>query len=247
MGHEIKPLKRTYGSGGACDVLVLVAHPDDAELLCGGTLAKLSEAGRRVTVVDATEAELSTNGSVESRRRETLVASDCLQLHSRYQLGYGDGELSTTATLLESLTLAIRELRPKLVIGPPLLCRHPDHQALGQMMAQAVFFSGLKKKWPQLGAVQRPKLWRFVEVSDEPYDVAIDISEFWERRVQAVMAYGSQFSSKDGERTFINDGFLERLECRYRHIGEQVGVRYAEPFITGVPTLVDLPTDTCSL
>jgi bacillithiol biosynthesis deacetylase BshB1 len=243
MNPATTELELRFGSTGPCDVLVFGAHPDDAELLCGGTIAKLSQNGKNVSVVDLTEAELSTNGSVEQRRQETHRASEILKLHSRYQIGLQDGEVENTPQLAERLAIAIRKLSPQLVIGPPTVCRHPDHEALGRSLSHAIFFSGLKKKMPEVKSVTRPQCWRYVEVSDTPCDVVIDITEQWQQRVDAVMAYRSQFDANTGETTFINDGFLERLERRYRAIGERVGVSFAEPFTTDAPPMLHLPTD----
>jgi LmbE family N-acetylglucosaminyl deacetylase len=109
-----------------------------------------------------------------------------------------------------------------------------------------LFFCGLKKYRPNIPHVQRPQHLCYVEVSETKPDLLIDISAQWPKRIEAIMAYASQFvvdPSKD--RTFINDGFLERLERRYRSYGETIGVAYAEPFLSSAPVHIDLPTDLC--
>ena len=229
-----------------CDVLIFAAHPDDAELLCGGTIAKLSEHGKHVTLVDCTHAELSTNGDVETRRQETTKASAILGIEQRVNLNRGDGQLNEDHELQDLLVEQLRTHAPAMVIGPPAICRHPDHQALHDHLKSALFFCGLKKFMPEIPHVTRPQHLCYVEVSDLKPDLLIDISAQWNKRVEAIMAYASQFVVDDKKDiTFINDGFLERLERRYRSYGESIGVAYAEPFTSARPVHLSLPTDLC--
>ena len=227
------------------DVIVFGAHPDDAELLCGGTIAKLVQAGQRVAVVDCTEGELSTNGHVELRKLETEQASTILGLSLRLNLGFPDGALGHSEGLVNHLVKILRELRPRLMIGPPQACRHPDHQALHGALKEAHFFCGLPKYEPQLSAMVRPKFIQVVEVANAKPDFMVDISQQWDIRIQAVAAYKSQFEQGQGEKTFINQGFIERLERRYRQCGEDIGARYAEPFLCETIPRIELPTDLC--
>jgi bacillithiol biosynthesis deacetylase BshB1 len=229
-----------------CDVLIFGAHPDDAELLCGGTIAKLSQHGKKVFVVDCTQAELSTNGDVKTRRKETKKASAILGIEKRINLNRADGQLNQDRALQDLLVQQLRQHSPAMVIGPPPLCRHPDHQALHDHLKSALFFCGLKKYSPELPHITRPQHLCYIEVSEVKPDLLIDISDQWPKRVEAIMAYASQFvvdPSKD--KTFINDGFLERLERRYRSYGESIGAAYAEPFTSSAPVHVSLPTDLC--
>ena len=133
---------------------------------------------------------------------------------------------------------------PKVIIGPPPICRHPDHQALHDALKQAHFFCGVKKYLPSVVAIDRPLHLKMLEVSEEKADLLIDISEHWETRMEAVMAYESQFGvSENSTPTFINSGFVESLERRYRECGERIGVRYAEPFLCTQPPEINLPID----
>lgn len=234
-----------FGQRGLVDVIVFGAHPDDAELLCGGTIAKLIQAGQRVAVVDGSEGELSTNGHVELRRSETEQASKILELTQRLNLGFPDGVLGHSEGLVRSLVRILRELQPKLIIGPPQACRHPDHQALYAALKEAHFFCGLLKYEPQLPAITRPKFIQYVEVANTKADFVVDISQQWNLRIQAILAYKSQFEQEKREKTFINEGFLERLERRYRQCGEDIGTSYAEPFLCETAPKIALPTDLC--
>lgn len=229
-----------------CDLLVIGAHPDDAELLCGGTLAKSARAGQRVVVVDVTEGELSTNGSVESRRIETQNASKILKISKRVQLGRPDGGLDSDSSLVDELVKTMRKFSPKVLIGPPPECRHPDHQALHDALQKAHFFCGLKKYQPESPVIERPIHLKVIEVSHEEPDLLIDISDEWELRCEALKAYESQFGHREKQTpTFINSGLLKRLERRYRDFGERIGVKYAEPFLCTQPPVLKLPTDLC--
>ena len=234
-----------YGQRGQVDVIVFGAHPDDAELLSGGTIAKLSLAGQKVAVVDCSNAELSTNGHVELRRIETERASGILKLCQRLNLGFPDGSLGHSERLVPTLVRILRELKPKLVIGPPSVCRHPDHQALYHALKEAHFFCGLPKFDPAWPAIVRPKFIQYIEVSNQKPDFLVDITHYWEARCQAISAYASQFEASQGQKTFINDGFLGRLERRYRQYGEDIGATFAEPFLCETPPKIDLPTDLC--
>jgi bacillithiol biosynthesis deacetylase BshB1 len=229
-----------------CDLLVFGAHPDDAELLCGGTIAKAIESGQNVVIIDCTEAELSTNGTVETRKKETQKANDILGVQVRHNLKFIDGNLNREPALVDALVTKLRQYSPKVVLSPPEKCRHPDHQALHDALQDAMFFCGLKKYLPQTEAISRPKILKYIEVADGRADVLIDISEQWEKRKAAVMAYETQFIvDQNSQRTFINDGFLDRLERRYRHYGELIGVAFAEPFSSDIPPNINLPTDLC--
>jgi N-acetylglucosamine malate deacetylase 1 len=238
---EIAQLR--YGQRGVVDVVIFGAHPDDAELLCGGSIIKMAQAGKKVAIVDCTDAELSTNGNVALRKTETAKASELLGIQQRLNLGFADGALGRSNELTKTLVLLLRKLQPSLMIGPPSLCRHPDHQALYHALKDAHFFCGLKKYEPQAPYIPRPKFIQVVEVHQQRPSFLVDITQQWSLRTQVIRAYASQFESKQGEKTFINSGFLERLERRYRSYGEDLGVEYAEPFICDFLPKLNLPSD----
>jgi len=213
------------------DVLAFGAHPDDIELMCAGTLVLLSRS-HQVGAIDVTEAELSTNGNEELRLLECQRATEIMGIHARGNLKRLDGELYRDLELTEMLTMVLRSCQPKIVFGPPHGCRHPDHQALHEALKRAIFYSGVKKYLPSHTAIVRPKFYQYLEVEDQKPDLCINISEVWETKKQAMLAYESQFSIKEGTAaTFINSGFIESLERRFRTYGQSSGVMYAEPFL----------------
>ena len=218
------------------DVIACGAHPDDIELLAGGSIAKACAEGAMVLGVDVTEAELSSNGTVASRKIETEKASTLLGLCGRVNFGLGDGNVAHESSLVDLLVERIRVHSPRVVLGPPDTCRHPDHAALNRALKDAVYFSGLKKYLPDIPLVKRPRLLKYFEVGSENPDFVIDISDHIETRRQAIAAYGTQFSWEPGqERTLINSGFLDTIERRLREWGERIGVAYGEPFYRDSP------------
>ncbi|MBF0197898.1 MAG: bacillithiol biosynthesis deacetylase BshB1 [Planctomycetes bacterium] len=221
------------------DIIAFGAHPDDIELLAGGSVAKECAAGKSVLVVDATESEMSSNGTVEQRQEETAKASEILGLKARVNLQFGDGFLTEEKDLKTKLVELIRTHAPKLVLGPPDICRHPDHRALNRALSDAVYFSGLKNYLPNIPSVQRPKLIKYFEVGSGTPDLLVDITECMEIRRAAIAAYESQFELKEQRvATFINTGFLDQLERRLLQWGEVAGVPYAEPYFNGSPPCV---------
>jgi len=237
-------LSSLSGKPVPCDLLVVAAHPDDAELFCGGTMAKSVAAGKRVVVVDVTCGELSSNGTPQSRLKEREEATRILGLADRVQLGRPDGGLSGDLELVPCLVRALRAFAPRVLIGPPPSCRHPDHQALHDALKQAHFFCGVKKFMLETTFIPRPLQLMMVEVPNEEPDLLVDISKFWEVRLKSLLAYKSQFDLTAGQTpTFINSGFLEALERRYRDAGQRIGVAYAEPFLCTQPPVIGLPTD----
>src|SRR5690606_23509317 len=126
------------------DLLAFGAHPDDVEIGAGGILAKHAQAGRRTVICDLTEAELSSNGTVEIRREEARRAGEILGLASRINLGFPDRGLGGREQI-EAMARVIRRLRPRVVLAPYPKDRHPDHVAAGRMVKEAVFDAGIRK------------------------------------------------------------------------------------------------------
>lgn len=219
-------------SSHSLDLLIFGAHPDDAELMCSGTLTLLSKT-KKVGVIDITEAELSTNGTPEQRVIETQNATKIMGLDARGNLKRKDGQLYRDHDLTEILTKVLRECQPKVIIGPPDNCRHPDHQALHENLNRAVFYCGLKKFCPEMPSISRPKYYQYLEVQNQTPDFCIDITSVWDEKVKAIQAYQSQFkNTNETSKTFINSGFLESLEQRFKQVGKDSGVEYAEPFLS---------------
>lgn len=230
---------------GPLDALVLGPHPDDIELFVGGTVARLCAAGRRVGLCDLTAGELASNGTPAVRRQESLEAARQLGVAlTRLQLGLPDGGLHEhDAAQLRAVVGLIRRARPRLLLAPHALDRHPDHEAAGRMARRAVFFSGVHG-FDAPGEPFRPAAVAFYLAGrDAEPSFLVDVSAHMPARRAAIAAYGSQFAVSDQARaTHINrPGYLSGIEARLAALGARVGVEFAEGFVLESAPLVDDP------
>lgn len=240
------------------DVLALAAHPDDVELCAGGTMCLLAEQGYHTAVVDFTRGELGSRGTPEGRLQEAQAASEIMGLAARDNLGLPDGDIANTRENQRALIRLIRRHRPHTVIINSPECRHPDHCAAEQLAADACYYSGLRKieTHDDDGAQNEP--WRPQHIlhymQDVPFEpsLIVDVTDVWDRRIEALQAFKSQFFNpkydpdSDEPETFVsNRDFFDWIEARARVYGQQIGVRYGEPFLyhrgaIGTTDLVDL-------
>ena len=218
------------------DVLAFSAHPDDAEIGCGGALALAANRGLRVAIADLTEGERASRGSPARRAEEKEAAARSLRVCARVGVGLADGEIERSAEALLRVVEVIREARPHTVLGPALHDRHPDHEAAGRLVRRASFEAGLARVGE--GRPHRPgRLFHYMVHSPFEPSFVVDCSEVWARKQAAVRSYRSQFSS-DGEdpMTALNSGdFLELLEVRGRWFGAMIGASYGEPYLMRGP------------
>lgn len=235
------------------DILVLAAHPDDAELGCSGTIAKHLALGYKVGVVDLTRGELGTRGSAEIRDQEAAAASEILGLTIRENLGIPDGFFSNTKEYQLKVIEAIRKYRPEIIIGNAYHDRHPDHGRANQLIEDASFLAGLRKIETSVNGVPqqewRPKrVLHFIQDRYIKPDILIDISEYWDTKIASIYAYGSQFHNPNWEnepQTYISTPeFIHVIEARAREFGKSIGAKYAEGFtsrdLLGVDNLFNL-------
>jgi bacillithiol biosynthesis deacetylase BshB1 len=227
------------------DALFLSPHPDDVELFCGGTVARLVEAGSEVSIVDLTRGELSSNGTVEERREASLRAAEALGVkHEREVLGFPDGGLNEhDAKQLLALVELLRARRPQLLFAPYHVDRHPDHAAAGSLARRAKFFAGLKR-YAASGDVFRPRLLLAYPChTPVPVSFTVDVGRVMKARREAIAAYQSQFTAgPNSTATYINQaGFLEAREARLREWGLASGVEFAEGFVAEAPLLISDP------
>jgi N-acetylglucosamine malate deacetylase 1 len=225
------------------EILAFAAHPDDAEIGCGGALALAAQRGLRVGVVDLTEGERATRGTRNDRTTEREEATRTLRLSERIALGLPDGELELSRRAVALVVEVIRETRPRIVLAPNAVDRHPDHEAAARLARQACFEAGLGGVGN--GALHRPA-HQFSYMAHSPFEPSfvVDISSVWERKRAAVASYRSQFSPDGrGPATALSDGgFLELLEVRARWFGSMIGERHGEPyFCRGPVPLSGLP------
>jgi bacillithiol biosynthesis deacetylase BshB1 len=233
---------KSANPGAKLDMLAFGAHPDDVEIGMGGTIAKHTAAGRRVGICDLTRAELSSNGTPELREREAEEASNSLGLAYRSCLRFPDRGLYPTEEHLERIVQEIRTQQPAVVFAPYWEDRHPDHIACSELIQEAVFNAKLRRWKPDLPAwtVQRTYFY-FINDVDRA-DVAIDVTDIYDRKTAALGAYRSQFerAGDDTVATPLNQGYIRRVEQRDSLLGGAVGVRYAEGFVTKIPQLLSL-------
>lgn len=219
------------------DILVFAAHPDDAELSMGGTIAKFTSKGLKVGVIDLTKAELSTRGNVITRAKETAAASKQLKLKVRENLGIKDGNISISQENLKKVVTSIRKYKPTIVFAPYINDRHPDHIDVSNLIKRAVFSSGLEKfKTTVAGKSQiqyRPKkIFYYMQTYLFNPTFIVDISAHFEQKMKSVSEFKSQFynpSKKDD--TFISKPeFLDYVKSRAEFYGFQIRKKYGEPF-----------------
>lgn len=226
------------------DVLALAAHPDDVELCAGGTMCLLADQGYRTGIVDFTRGELGTRGTPEGRMEEAAAATEILGLAARENLGLPDGDIQNTPATRQRLIRAVRRYRPTIVLTTAETVRHPDHGAATRLSVDALFYAGLAKieTFEDDGTPQEP--WRphhvlhYMQALDFEPTFVVDVSAVWERRMEALLAYKSQFyvpdadAAEDGPQTYIsNPDFLHWVESRARAYGYRIGATYGEPFL----------------
>lgn len=220
------------------DVLAVAAHPDDAEISCGGTLLKLARAGKRVGIVDLTRGEMGTRGTVDDRAREIEAANRVLGLAARENLGLPDGRVEVTLRARERLAALLRELAPDVVLAHHADDLHPDHSACGRLAREAWYLAGLARLAEQTGgapARRPPRLYHFLgHVPAEPTFV-VDIGSVWDAKLELVRCYATQLAPQDasdrGQHFLFGADILSRMETRARFFGERIGARYGEPLV----------------
>ena len=225
------------------DVLAIFAHRDDAELTCGGTLIKLASQGRRTGVLDLTEGEMGTRGSAATRAEEAERAAAIMGLSVRENLKLPDAGIVNTPETRRLLTRVIRRLRPAIVIAPAQQGRHPDHRATAELVRDACFVSGLAKVEPDLAKHRPRKILHCVTYREDHLrpTFVVDISAEFERKLDAIRCYGSQFDSvtQAGEVYPNGDPLYEIVRHQAAHYGSLIRTRYAEPFFTTEVMRVD--------
>ncbi|MGD2120182.1 MAG: bacillithiol biosynthesis deacetylase BshB1 [Gemmatimonadota bacterium] len=219
------------------DVLAVVAHPDDAELLCGGSLLASSDRGERTGVLDLTRGETGSQGSADLRAQEAEDASRILGLTVRQNAGLPDAQLRSDLDARRVLIQHLRELRPRVVVTHWLQGRHPDHRAAAELVYDAAYLSGLKN-YPAPGDPFRPfKIVHALSFREEPQKptFVIDISDQMERKLEAIAAYSSQFGGavQAGE-VFPGGGraLEDQIRAHAARAGSLIRTEFGEPFWT---------------
>jgi bacillithiol biosynthesis deacetylase BshB1 len=231
------------GAGIKLDLLAIGVHPDDVELGCSGTIINEIKNGKKVGVLDLTQGELGSRGTVETRYEEAAKAAMIMGVQVRENLKMHDGFFKNDEEHQRKLIVAIRKYQPEIIITNALSDRHPDHGRAARLTADSCFLSGLRKVQTKDEKGKEQEAWRpkyvFHYIQDryhEP-DFIIDITNVFEQRMEAVKAYTTQFynpgNEDDGPQTYIStSAFLESVIARARVIGKKIGVEYGEGFNT---------------
>ena len=226
------------------DIAAVCAHPDDAELVMGGTIAREGARGRRVCMIDLTRGENGSRGTPETRLAEAAEAARVLGAAHREALGLPDARLQDVPEHKDALVEALRRLRPRVVLLQHWQQRHPDHAAASAIVYAAAFLAGLKNYRSELGPAFRPSKLVYAVTMTEANDLApgfvVDVSAVWETKLRAISAFASQFTPAPGETGVLPlDRFREAVEIAGRRHGQRIGVRYGEGFVTREPLVVD--------
>jgi bacillithiol biosynthesis deacetylase BshB1 len=223
------------------DILAVAAHRDDVEQTCGGTLLKMAERGYRTAILDLTQGEMGTRGTAEERAHEAEEAARILKVGRRQALFIPDGRVENTYDNRVMVASVIRQLRPRVLILPYWQARHPDHATASPLGYEAAFLAGLAKL-DLGGPPHRPfKIIYASLYADVRPTFVVDISEQFETRFAALMAYRSQYEDQQaGSGLFPRQAEIrERIAFMAGFYGLLAGVRYAEPFVSKEVGLVD--------
>lgn len=220
------------------DILAFGVHPDDVELGCSGTLLKHMAQGYKVGIIDLTQGELGTRGTVQTRAQEVKESSKILGISVRENLGFADGFFVNDKEHQLEVVKMIRKYQPKVVFANAKYDRHPDHGRSAELVRDACFLAGLPKVATKLkGEKQvafRPKsVFHYIQAIHAEPDFVVDITPYFEQKVKAIRAFKTQFydpKSKEPATFISSPEFLEFVKARAIHFGVPAGVPYAEGF-----------------
>ncbi|MDB5192747.1 MAG: bshB1 [Segetibacter sp.] len=222
------------------DILAFGVHPDDVELGCSGTLLSSIAEGKKVGVVDLTRGELGTRGTAETRDKEAADAAIAMGISIRENLRMADGFFQNDETNQRKVITAIRKYQPEIILCNALEDRHPDHGRSSKLVSDAAFLSGLRKIQTTFDGnnqqAWRPKyVFHYLQDRFLQPDFVVDISDFHEQKLKAILCYTTQFNSPgtDEPQTYIsNPEFLEGVKARAMMLGKRIGVKFAEGYVT---------------
>lgn len=220
------------------DLLIIMAHPDDAELCCSGTILSCIDNGFSVGMIDLTRGELGTRGSGKIRIEEANNAAKVLGVNFRHNLELRDGFISDDKESIFEVVKIIREFKPKVIITNSKTDRHPDHESAASLVKKACFLSGLIKistKKDNLDQESwRPKslLYSIQNNYVEPHFV-VDVSKYIDVKINAINCFKSQFydpKSEENESFISTKEFMDFIKSRSIEMGHSIGVKHGEGF-----------------
>lgn len=234
------------------DILAFAAHPDDIELSCSGTIMKASSQGKKVGIVDLTQGELGSRGTIETRYDEAAEASKIMGIDVRVNLRMADGFFEINEENKILIVEQIRKYRPSIVLANAIEDRHPDHGRASQLVSEACFLAGLLRVETfyegEIQEAHRPKaVYHYIQDHYIQPDFAVDVTAFMDRKLECIKAYKTQFydpNSKEPTTPISGAEFLDFIKGRMMQIGRPIRAHYAEGFtverIPGVEDLFDL-------
>ncbi|MGA7159555.1 MAG: bacillithiol biosynthesis deacetylase BshB1 [Bacteroidota bacterium] len=225
------------------DVLAIGAHPDDIELSCAATVAKLVRSGKKVAIVDLTQGELGTRGSKQIRKEEAAKAAKILGIEFRDNLRMADGNIECNRKNLISVMEVLRTFQPSVLLFPHWLERHPDHEHAHRLCKEAWFLAGLEKIPTRVnGKKQEPfrpkKYFHYMQKYEFTPSFIVDVSDVYDVKTKALLAFESQFhnpKSKERETILSSKLFLESIKARDIHHGSLINAAYGEAFYSIEP------------
>jgi len=234
------------------DILAIGVHPDDVELGASGTLLKHKDAGYTFGICDLTQGELGTRGSGALRLIEAERSSKILGAQFRVNLGMKDGFFQHDEESIRKIISVIRACQPKIVLCNAPKDRHPDHGRASKLVSDACFYSGLVKiKTTANGTLQtthRPDaVYHYIQDRSIKADLVVDISQYIDQKIEAIMAFSSQFydpKSNEPETPISSKNFIEFVKAKNKTYARDIQVEYAEGYtverVIGIENLFDL-------
>lgn len=221
------------------DLLAVGAHPDDVEVGVGGSVAKAARLGKRVAILDLTEGELASRGSVEERREEARAAAKILGVVHRANAALPDGGIANTEAQRKTLIAVLRTLRPRVLLCPMHTDRHPDHDAAHHLLRDANYLAGLARMHTGQPPHRAAHVYYYrVYGETAPPSAVIDISDTFETKLAALRAYKSQLFNPqyEGAATFVSsEAFWNAIAARAAYWGARIGATHGEPIYSDAP------------
>ena len=230
------------------DILTIAAHPDDVELTCAGALLRMVDRGYSVGILDLTQGEMGTRGTPETRAREADAAARVIGARWRETMNLGDARLTASIENRFAVAERIRAAKPRTVILPYWEGRHPDHYTAAGLGYEACYAAGLKQL-PIAGEAYRPKKILYAAMYSEVRpSFSVDISAVFQRKLEAILCFASQFSGDMKEITELYPAWgrlIDQITTQCKYYGHLIGVEYAEPFVVkellAIEDIVDMP------
>ena len=229
------------------DILAIGVHPDDVELSCSGTILKHISLGKTVGLLDLTLGEMGTRGNAEIRTQEAMKSAKILGVSFRKQLNFADCFFENTQPHIVEIIKVIRDCKPQIILCNAISDRHPDHGRAAKLVADACFYCGLVKIDTNQPAWRPKAVYHYIQDNYIHPHFVVDITEYVTKKMEAIMAFSSQFydpHSKEPQTPISSPEFLETINAKMSLWGRTIGTRYAEGFTTerylGVNNLFDL-------